>query len=1132
MPAARVPGAQSPPPRRIPWSLVAALVAFVLLATPTPAGASPPSPGDERPTVSAPTVHRVTLLTGDTVTVTELGDGRSTVSVAPDDRVGSGAIRTTTIGDHLYVVPAAAMPYVASGAFDRALFDVTGLLDQGLADGDRRTLPLIVQYRDARYDGAAADALTPEGAVLTRDLTSISATAVNARKADTTQFWRDVTGRSPAAAPTQSADPALRDGIVKVWLDGRVEAQLAESVAQIGAPDAWAAGYDGTGATVAVLDTGIDATHPDLVGQIQTTRSFVPGETVTDGHGHGTHVASTVLGTGAASEGVEKGVAPGARLLVGKVLGDDGFGQDSWIIDGMEWAASNADVVSMSLGSLEPSDGSDPMAQALDALSDQTGTLFVVAAGNLGMDQGVTSPGVADAALTVGAVDATDSLAWFSSRGPRLGDMALKPDLVAPGVDISAARSQFAPGEGFYQTMSGTSMAAPHVAGAAAILAQRHPGWDATRLKDALMSTTKVLDGTTPYQVGSGRVDVPAAVLGDVTATGSAFFGFDQWPPSDTAPITRTVTYHNDADTPAALDLAVDLRDSAGDPVPDGLVAVDDTDVTVPAHGTTAVTVTLDPALATNGQQYTGRLTATAAGEAVVHTTLGYAREDERYDLTINAVDRAGEPALAWVDLVGGPVGYDPLVVDGTLTVRRAPGTYSVATWLDVDTGTDHVGTALLMQPEVVLDRDRTVTLDAREAVPVTATVPRSPVEASQRRMSWFRQLDPELPIGSDLMIPVLTDDLYATPTPEVTKGAFDFTTRWRLHEPLMTLEADGEPFDVTVQPGSSLSEDEATLPVVVEGSGSDGVDLTGKALVVEHNDAVATYDRAVAAREAGAALLLVVNDDPTELNEWVGGPNGEATGIPVAAISGAEGARFFSANPPTSLHLVARPDSAWVYDLQDPHPGSIPSDLAYEPDPDQLARVTGEYASDRSAPGAEFRYDFRPESAFGVGFMEWLSLPRVREEWVSAEPGTTWYQEAAVLDPFWDVRGVRAALHPGEHTTSRWFSPVVRPRLGEGYWGPTRSGSFMSINLPSFADSGAGHTGDMYGTAEQRIWLYDGRGKLLKAVNDQAIWINAHSAARMRYHLVTTAERDPRRWRTSPSTRTAWRFWSQGGAR
>ena len=1113
--------------RLVAW-LAAALVVPAAVTTvgwgsQAAASSQPPSEG------SGVGVHRLTLITGDVVSVTRLADGRQVTTLDPKDGA-DGGIRTVTINGDQYVFPAEAMPFVAAGTIDRRLFDVTALVDQGLTDDERASLPLIVQY-DTNAAGQRAS--IPDGAVRTRTLESIDASAVATRKSAASEFWTDVTGTPPDRIDRSGT---LAPGIRKVWLDGQVQATLAESVAQINAPQAWDAGYDGTGATVAVLDSGVDDEHPDLATQIDDEVSFVPGETTKDVNGHGTHVASTVLGTGAASGGVEKGVAPGARLIVGKVLGDDGFGQDSWIIDGMEWAAAHADVVSMSLGTTEPSDGTDPMSQAVDTLTADTGALFVIAAGNLGAEQSIGAPAAADAALTVGAVDNQDQLAWFSSTGPRFGDQAMKPDIVAPGVDITAARSQWmTDGSGSYVTLSGTSMATPHVAGAAAILAARHPAWRAARLKDSLMSSSALLPGYTAYQVGSGRVDVAASVLGTVQATGSVFFGFDRWPHPDLSAVQRTITYTNSGATDRTLDLTVQGVDDTGAPVPDGVFSLSQSSVDVPAHGSADVTVTLDRGPTADGRRYTGQVVASSGGNVTAHTSIGYVREDRRYDMTISVVDRKGAPGQGYVELVGGPAQYDVIPVDGTQTIRRPAGIYAAMLWYDVDTDTDHAGTALLTVPDIALNQDRTVVLDARKAVRITESVGRPYATATVKRIGWYRKIG-DVAIEGYSQLPVVVDRMYATPTQPVRHGRFEMSTRWRLRDPLLSIVVEGRHLDAIPQVGAPLFEGAKRLRVVDVGAGlpSDyaGRDVAGKAVLVTRSDAIAPYERAVAAADAGAAALIVANDVPAELSEWVGGPNGESPGLPVSAISGTQGAKLISqvAAGPVRAEFKGRSDSRWVYDLQDPHPGSIPTDLTYAPAPSDLARIRTEYASDRPTDGAEFRYDFRPYTAAGVGFMEINPMPGVRREWVSAPEGTTWYQEAMILDGPWDQRGERVDLDPGQRSSLRWFSPIVRPRIGEGYWKPSRSGNFMTINLPAWADSGPGHTGDMYAVpgVVQHISLFNQRGTRIAEAYDQAMYTDVTRKAKTRYSIVTRANRDSHRWRTSTSTRTEWRFWSQ----
>ncbi|MBP5910836.1 S8 family serine peptidase, partial [Streptomyces sp. LBUM 1478] len=279
---------------------------------------------------------------------------------------------------------------------------------------------------------------------------------------------------------------------------------------------------------IADLDTGIDANHPDFKGRIAESKVFA-GTSLKDGYGHGTHTASTIAGTGAASNGKYAGVAPGARLLVGKVCDDDGACPDSAIIAGMEWAAArHAVAVNMSLGDTV-TDGTDPVSTALNRITAQTGTLFVVAAGNEagpksnGVDGTVGSPGSADAALTVGSTTKRDTLSYFSSQGPRLGDAAVKPDLVAPGSDIIGARAD---GTNMdtrvpnprYEQASGTSMATPHVTGAVALLAQAHPPGRPPTSKRVLTSSAHGLKNLTAFQQGSGRLDIVRALKQKVYA--------------------------------------------------------------------------------------------------------------------------------------------------------------------------------------------------------------------------------------------------------------------------------------------------------------------------------------------------------------------------------------------------------------------------------------------------------------------------------------------------------------------------------------------------------------------------------------------------------------------------------------
>ncbi|WP_342543594.1 S8 family serine peptidase [Paenisporosarcina sp. FSL H8-0542] len=1072
---------------------------------------------------------KITLITGDVVTIKKIEGGKSVINVEPVDRNGAGA-QILNIGEDTYVIPGSAMPYLAADKLDKDLFNVTELIENGYDDKTLSSLPVIVEYTEKKGKAVQVKA-EPKGAKIVRVLESINAVALSATKNKADTFWEDIT-------PEVESNTALfEQDIEKIWLDGKVEATLDNSVPQIGAPTAWESGFTGKGVKVAVLDSGIDPNHPDLASQIDEAKSFVPGETVDDAHGHGTHVASTVLGTGAASGGKNKGVAPEARLLVGKVLNDSGSGLDSWIIDGMEWASDNAKIVSMSLGSSEPSDGTDPMAQAVNSLSKDKGTLFVIAAGNSGYEGAIGSPGAADAALTIGAVDKSDNIAYFTSKGPRYGDMGLKPDLSAPGVDIVAARSGLSSGSGSYKSMSGTSMATPHVAGAAAILLQKNPEWNGTQLKEALMSTSKKLDYS-PYHIGSGRLDVPAAAFSTVRATGSISFGFFKWPHDNAQPVQKTVTYTNDSDSALTLNLQADFKNTKDDAAPNGMLTVSESEITIPAKGTKDVTVTLNPTLGELGSRYEGHLTATDAdGKQVAHTSMGMVKEEEKYPLTFNATDRNGNPTLTYVGLVNKNMDPEFAAVNGTTEVRLPAGTYSAMSMMEVDTETDHQGVALVGTPEIKLDGPQTVELDARQAKEISAEVPKN-TEPSYQRMEYYRSLDGKT-MNHIYLMPVWNDKMYAVPTKEVKTGDFEFLTRWRLIKPSLEINFKGKVLDDIPLAGSTRLDGKYNLSTVYAGKGTavdyERLKAKGKAVVVDRNTEVTPSEQAVAAYAAGAKLLIIVNNEDKEFNVFVGNPDYTDIPLAVAGISKSEGDKVISAARSGDLKLFVEGEvnTPYVYDLMDVHQDQIPKNLKYAPSNNELVKIDTRYKSDREAPGGEFRYDLRPYTRGAVGFLYKLQLPSVRTEWVSAVKDTLWYHHAEVLDSPWEVRQPAVTYEKGQKLQEDWFSPVARPRLGVGYWAPNRQGNYLQFNIPAWADSGNGSTGGIGyddSVKNQTLKLFQG-DTLLSERKGQALYLfNPVPEEKTQYRLVSDAKRDPNRWTTSLSTHTEWTFWSGKG--
>jgi serine protease AprX len=393
-------------------------------------------------------------------------------------------------------------------------------------------------------------------------------------------------GFSARLTASQIRRLAATPGVVRVDHDATVRITMDAARADYGVDAARAAyGLTGAGVNVCILDTGVDADHEQLDSKTVVWQDFVGTEALpVDPHGHGTHVASIAVGdgTGGAQAATFGGVAPAAGLWAGRVLDETGNGEDSGIIDAIEWCAASPDVdiISMSLGSLLPSDGTDVLSMAANA-AVADGKIVVVAAGNSGDgDDTISSPGAASDVVTVGAVSdrsapgATNHdegvfLAYFSSRGGETFSGDQKPDIVAPGVTIRAAQAGTATG---YVTNSGTSMATPFAAGSLALALQAEPTLTPAAALAALGSTAEDFGpvGKDP-DWGAGLIDVLGLtadvqglsaehafpqhvhVSGVVPNSGQFTYDFDLGPEALDVPIAATIVI--DGEATCVLDL-------------------------------------------------------------------------------------------------------------------------------------------------------------------------------------------------------------------------------------------------------------------------------------------------------------------------------------------------------------------------------------------------------------------------------------------------------------------------------------------------------------------------------------------------------------------------------------------------
>lgn len=513
-----------------------------------------------------------------------------------------------------------------------------------------------------------------------------------------------------AARSALEKDSTAAGYVKRISPNAPVKAALDTSVDLIRATDVWTyvapngSILDGTGMRIGIIDTGVDYTHPDLGGcfgpscKVAGGWDFINNDAdPMDDHGHGTHCAATAAGNGSWTDSsgtvhALPGVAPGAEIYAYKVLNASGSGSFAGVIAGIERCtdpnddgdfSDHLDVCSMSLGGAGNPD--DAPSRAADA-AVESGVVMVIAAGNSGPSEStIGSPGTSRKAVTVAASckpGSTSSycsqggIASFSSRGPISGySDVIKPDVAAPGVDICAAehgtyQSSRRCLDGSHIAISGTSMATPHVAGAAILLRQAHPELSPEEIKEALMTAAVDL-GFSQYAQGAGLIDIQASLeYTGLPATGTGRIDglpvkLDVPAASSPASVSKILTVTNTSNT--TLEFVPSFHTSLS-----GFTAVFSPERFTLASGASAeveVNFAVDLTLVPSRQSLTGSITfATVQGDVTAGVS-GSVRDrlltsTSEIDLGISKGDETGWSGSETITL--------------TNTLSDAPGSYDV----------------------------------------------------------------------------------------------------------------------------------------------------------------------------------------------------------------------------------------------------------------------------------------------------------------------------------------------------------------------------------------------------------------------------------------------------------------------
>ena len=554
--------------------------------------------------------------------------------------------------------------------------------------------------------------------------------------------------------------------------------------------------------------------------------------------------------------------------------------------------------------------------------------------------------------------------------------------------------------------------------------------------------------------------------------------------------------------------------------------------MTVPAHGTATAGVLSHLESAVEDAGYSAVLTATASdGVLRTHTPVGVNKQSERVNLTVTS---ALPGTLVMKDIARDTVPKVYTVDEsGKLELSIRPSTY--AAWLYADApGLDSphsLSRAVLSEPEVVVDRDKTLAFDASKLRKVAASAPQ-PTINSYVRVDQYRSFgDLHRFVDTYQLEPWIYDSLWATPTRKVTQGSYTFAARWRQVQPPLTVGAGSQSFDTMIQSYSpKLPAGNSNSAVVFAGDGSAAeygkVVARGKVVVVRRNDTVPPTEQADAAAKAGAKLLLIVNDRFGPLDAWADLPPEEASALPVASLGTDKGKQLIDRiqHGSKTLRLTSHPYPQYIYDLVQHHDGAIPRDPSYRPSPNELAKIDETFRDTKQGEALDIRYDLSTDFTWAVSAAATPVLAQGNyTAWVTAGPRYKWLTQTAVPDL--TQMGSSTSYKPRSTTKETWFAGIQRPRLlsdNAMFTPPSRVGDIISVfGMPAWGDSGR-HQGTVYGGITLNTSLYQG-SNLLSEGSD---FVSAEvTPDKLPYRLVVDTTRDLPDRPYSPRTHTEWGF-------